>query len=244
MSMPDVKIDWREEVLETINLVERFLLDATSSLRRIMEALRSYDEGNMTMDVKFASSTESRTIERALREPAHAVKGAAATVTFDRVALAFRAIELPLKDAVGRTESEVVPEAARRAHIDATLGPGRHLVRVAWLRLREAIAFLHDDLLAHVRLPSRARALLLAILEHRCGIPDVEEAQMYIPTQEELDDGEPMPEGEPEDYNQEDWADDIADVAEDIEELTEKLPRDHVEVELAEFELPPGDGSE
>ncbi len=67
---------------------------------------------------------------------------------------------------------------------------------------------------------------------------------MYIPTQEELDDGEPMPEGEPEDYNQEDWADDIADVAEDIEELTEKLPRDHVEVELAEFELPPGDGSE
>ena len=30
-----------------------------------------------------------------------------------------------------------------------------------------------------------------------------------------------MPEGEPEDYNQEDWADDIADVAEDIEELTD-----------------------
>jgi len=266
-SHPDTKLEWRDEVSETLKLVERFLIDATASLGRILEALQHYDEGKMTMLVKFSSSTETRTIEKALREPAHAVKGAAATVTFDRVALAFRAIELPLKDAAERAEAEGLSVEERRAFIDGTLGADRQIVRDAWKQLDLAVQFLHDEMLAHVSraapAPPRPWRLAVAVaqppfpaphtpappvvprgspsqlLEHRCGRRTVEEAQLYIPTMDELDDGVPMPEGEPEDYNQEDWSDDIADVSEDLDEILERVPRDLVSRELAAFAMAP-----
>jgi HPt (histidine-containing phosphotransfer) domain-containing protein len=224
-SDPDTKLEWHKEVEDSLGLIERCLIDGTASIKRIMSALEQYDSGKMTVELVFPSSVETRTIEKGLREPAHALKGAAATISMDRLALACRAIEHPLKAAAEEAEASGIGESERRAVIDKELGPKREIITAVCSRMQEVLDFMTDHLMEH-------------LLEHRCGIADPELARAYIPTDEQLDAGAPMPADEPLDYNNEDWCDDIDDVAEDVDTFIESFPEGWLQSALAPYKIP------
>ena len=153
------KMDWHREVRETLALLKRFIMDASASLRRILEVLEQYDAGAMTVKVTFATSTEIRPVELGLREPAHAMKGSAATMTLDRLALACRSLEHPLKDAYSHEDFASRSDVERREIIDRVLGPDRETVKLIYARLQEVVGFFDGGLLAHVSVAGCAGAM-------------------------------------------------------------------------------------
>lgn len=224
-SDPDTKLEWHKEVRDVIGLLERCIIDGTASIKRLLSALEQYDSGKMTVELEFPSSVETRPIEKGIREPAHALKGAAATISMDRLALACRAVEHPLKAAADEAEAAGKGDAERRATIDRALGPKRELVTALCSRVQEALDFMADELLEQMLL-------------HRCGIADPDAAREYIPTAAQLAAGATMPPNEPLDYNNDDWCDDLDDVTEDVDDFVDKFPEGWLQSALEPHTMP------